>query len=272
MSRARRPVLSAASSVAPEPTELDVIDMSGPRLAEDGDQFVLGTVKAAHATVGLVPDAEVDQLEARRLAAGDEFLDVAPVHADHGHAARRQNLDHSRQAGAEERPELRIAHLARGHRELAVLRRTAAPDMAVHRHVVGRVGEDHGDLLAVEKQVVALRRERIGAKDAVRPEQPEITGARDGRAVEVRRLDGLRLRRGGTPRIFEQDQVNLGGLEAGDRQVQIEAALQHQFGEIRELEPQRLPVPFREFRKAVVGDPQRADLAGREMVDHDDRH
>ena len=46
-------------------------------------------------------------------------------------------------------------HLARGHGELAVLHRAGAADMAVDRHVVGRIGEDHLRQVAAEQPLVA---------------------------------------------------------------------------------------------------------------------
>ena len=46
--------------------------------------------------------------------------------------------------------------------------------MAVDRHVVGRIGEDHLRPLAVHQRRDDVRLERVAADQPVRPELPEI--------------------------------------------------------------------------------------------------
>lgn len=56
-------------------------------------------------------------------------------------ARRGQVAEHRLQKGGE----LGLRHLARRHRDLGVLDRAEAADVAVDRHVVGRVGEHDRD-------------------------------------------------------------------------------------------------------------------------------
>ena len=49
---------------------------------EHEDQLMLGAVEAAHAGIGLVPDAEVLQLAVVRLGRPQQLADMAPVHAE----------------------------------------------------------------------------------------------------------------------------------------------------------------------------------------------
>ena len=82
-----------------------------------------------------------------------------------------------------------LAHLAGGQGELAVLDRAEPADMAVDRHVVGRVGEDQVDRLAVQQRGDSRRRRahRRRAADAGRrcqtsPGRVTATAA-DGSAI-----------------------------------------------------------------------------------------
>ena len=60
------------------------------------------------------------------------------------------------ECGHEEIGELILAHLARGHRELAVLYLAEATDMAVDGNVIGRIGEHHLCFGNIEQPVVGI--------------------------------------------------------------------------------------------------------------------
>src|SRR6185437_9113200 len=64
------------------PSQLDVVDMRCAPAFEDEDQLVLRAVKAAHAGITLVPDAEIFWFPIWRLSGAQEVADVPPIHKD----------------------------------------------------------------------------------------------------------------------------------------------------------------------------------------------
>jgi hypothetical protein len=97
----------------------------------------------------------------------------------------------------QERDELGPRHLARGHRELAMLDFAKAADIAADRHIVRRVAEDHFRPFALHKHSDDSRVERIAANESMRSHPPDIadTAARRNfvqiRASVVGRIAGL---------------------------------------------------------------------------------
>ena len=82
---------------------------------------------------------------------------------------------------------LGVGHLARGHRELAMV---AAADMAGDRHIVGLVGQDEaGRRVAVGQPGKHRRIGRVATDQAMGPELEEIAEAGD------RDRAGIRLER-----------------------------------------------------------------------------
>src|SRR5215203_4099638 len=70
---------------------------------------------------------------------------IAPSRVWGGHLGERR---------LEERGELDLVHLARGHGELLVLHGPKTAHVSLDRHVVGRVGEDHVGLLTAHERLV----------------------------------------------------------------------------------------------------------------------
>ena len=85
------------------------------------------------------------------FAGREKLAHVSPVHADEGDRAVPAGRSRMAERGREEGREGVPAHLAGREGELPVLGRAEAGDVAVDRHVVGRVGEDGVDRLAVEQ-------------------------------------------------------------------------------------------------------------------------
>lgn len=86
--------------------------------------------------------------------------------------------------------ELGRTHLARRHRELAVMDRATTADVAIDRHVVRRIAEDQRGFLSIHQDSVCALIQRAAAIDAMRAEYPEVACAADGRA---RLCDGNRV-------------------------------------------------------------------------------
>ena len=119
--------------------------------------------------------------------------------------------------------ELLAAHLAGGQGEVAVLNGAEPADMAVDRHVVGRIGED---------QVAALSGHETGVTSSDDPRRRTAAGddpgARDrlgGSRPSPEARDevfraGWRLGRS-LPRLVE-DEIDFGQREAGEFQVEVE--------------------------------------------------
>src|SRR6056297_3624770 len=55
-------------AVATMTAKVDIVDVARRAFLEDADQLVLGAIETAHAAIGLVPDAQVEQREAFCLA------------------------------------------------------------------------------------------------------------------------------------------------------------------------------------------------------------
>ena len=138
--------------------------------------------------------------------------------------------------------------------------------MAVDRHVVGRVGEDHPRLLAVHQQPDDVRVERVAADQPVRPELPDI-------ARPAARRPGLGqpvvLGIAGLLRRQPLDQaVDLRDREAGDADVEAEIV-----GEERlQLLGQQVLVPAGVQRQLVVGEHIGPLLGRRHGLDADAGH
>ena len=101
-------------------------------------------------------------------------------------------------------------------------------------------------------------------------EDPEIARTRDGGRLRVGQVDLLCLLFAG--RLVFEDDVERRRIEAGQREVEVEFALEVEFGEIDDLEPQQLLVPVRQLRDAVVGEPVGADLGVCQVLEPDCRH
>ena len=91
--------------------------------------------------------------------------------------------------------------------------------MAIDRHVVGRVGEHHLRLLAVEQPSVRRPAVCIGAEHPVTADC-QRSPSRVTAAVQDRR-PGPRPS-GSAARPPPRRSVDLGHLEAGDRQIELE--------------------------------------------------
>ena len=140
--------------IGPIASGLNETEVVGVRFASDlegEDQLVLGAIEGPHAAIGLVPDAEVLHFRKDVFARVEEFPHVAPVHADEGDGAVFGCRCGLGEGLLEERRELAPRHLSGGEGELPVPDRAEPRNMAVDRHVVGRVGEDEvGRLLPDE--------------------------------------------------------------------------------------------------------------------------
>ena len=115
------------------------------------------------------------------------------------------------------------AHLSGRHGELAVLDATAPADVALHRHVIRRVGEDDGRQGLAHQLVVACPVQGVAAEQAMGAQPPEIARPGDRRPAArsfllVRRLIAHQAQ-------ARNLQVDLGKLEAGG--VQVEAEVLH---------------------------------------------
>src|SRR5688500_15684125 len=65
-------------------------------------------------------------------------------------------------------------HLARSHGELAMAGLAQTADVAVNRHVIGRVGKDQIRPLISQKGADRLSASRVPADEPMTPEEPHI--------------------------------------------------------------------------------------------------
>ena len=139
-------IIPDVGSIAPKSTQFHIVNVTGRALLENENQLVLRPVKAPHSGVCLGPDAKVFELaiEPRSL---ENFLHMAPIHADVMDGSIYANGRQALKCLLKKFRELGPCHLARRHREFPVPDFSLARDMARHRHVVGRIGEDQLSLL-----------------------------------------------------------------------------------------------------------------------------
>ena len=70
------------AAVATKLTELDVVAMRGGALLEDKDELVLAAVERAHSGIVFDPDTQILELAIGLAAGGQQFIEMAPIHAD----------------------------------------------------------------------------------------------------------------------------------------------------------------------------------------------
>ena len=204
-----------------------------------------------------------------RQGGAQQLEGVAPVHAEVVQRAADAVLAEQADGALEEAGELGPVHLARGHGEVAVAHPAEPAGVAADRHVVGRIGEDGvRQPAAREQRRVAGRLEGVAAEQAVRAELPEVAGPRHRRARFAGDLRDLVLVPGAVRRrvTVEQEEVDLGGLEAGE--LDLEAELD----ELVEGAPEGVAVPAGLLGQAVLGDGEGAALRRAQAGQPQGRH
>ena len=134
---------------------------------EDEDQFMFRTVQRAHATIVLVPDAQVLESGVDSPSCGLDFEHVAPIHAQKMDRAVDCVLCETTEGRLQERDESFLRHFTGCHLELAVFHGAQARHMTLNWDIVRRIGKHKLRLAATEQQGVAVRFGRIPAQDAV---------------------------------------------------------------------------------------------------------
>jgi hypothetical protein len=111
-------------AVAPEPVELDVIAVPVAAVLEDKNKLVLAAVERTHPGIILDPDAEVFQFAIGGTTGGQQLFHMAPVHADEMDGAVTAKRRQVAKRRAEKGREFGAVHLARSHREGAMVGRS----------------------------------------------------------------------------------------------------------------------------------------------------
>ena len=169
--------------------------------------------------------------------------------------------------GAEEASKAFLIHFSRRHGKLAMANLAKAADMAVDGHVIGRVGEDQLRLVLSQKGSIDIRIGGIAADQPVFSNLPDIANLCDGRSginerdVFFRNIRCIRLQ-------FTDENIDLGGLEAGKGKIEVEIDRE----KFLQLDGEDLPIPAGKLRKAVVGDDIGADLFLRQIRKAEGRH
>jgi hypothetical protein len=170
---------------------------------------------------------------------------VAPVHADEVHGSVARATCRCAKRVGEEGAELRLAHLTRGHRELAMA--SGSHRMPADPHIVGRIEESRVDTCPVTDD--PLQKSGITAvttSDSMLAENPDIAHLRFGRHRKGRDdlIIGIGSRR-------EHD-VDLAGREAGQRGIDIDIDR----SEFAQLQLQDFQIPARIESDLIVRDPK----------------
>src|SRR2546423_1920186 len=169
-------------AVAPEAAELDIVAVPASAVLEDKDELVLAAVERSHPSIVLDPDAEVFQLAVNAAPGRHQLCDVAPIHADKVDRAVSRERRQIVESMFEKVGELGAVHLARSHRERAMMDRAEAARMAIDQHVVRRIGEHHRGMFIAEEGRQGLTIESATAQDAMPAEDPEVSQSAEWRA------------------------------------------------------------------------------------------
>ena len=161
------------------------------------------------------------------------------------------------ESARQELGELGLVHLARGHREFAMVDRAKPADMAIDRHIVWRIGKDHGGPVLLHQDTIGRYVESAAAMDPVATEEPGVTRPGYGRPGpdRQRHIVGIGFRRRRGP--FDQE-IDLGHVETGGLQAEIEI----EFGQLAQLLAEQAVVPAGDLGQAVVGDHEGAPAPG----------
>ena len=235
-------------------SEFDHVEMRRRANAVDEDQLVLRTVERAHASVRLVPEAQIQEVAIDPLADGRDVVHVPPIHTDEVHGAIARDASASAKGFGKKSPESLVRHLTGSHRELAVapFRVRVAADPNVVRWIQeGRIDRSIiANDLAKEVEVAT-----IAATNAVLATNPDIAGMcaglkRNGRNRLVVRIA---LRR--------QQHVDLAGRKPSERKVEIDLEV----SKLLKLQLQKISIPAGVERNLIIGKAQRASLRLVEM-------
>src|SRR5271169_1081996 len=147
--------------------QLEVVLVGGISMLPDKHQFVLAPVKTAHSGVRLRPNAQVLELEPGAFTGIEQLRHVPPVHTDEQDGTVGQSGLQRGKGVDEELGEICPAHLAGGHREIAVADPAETGHEPGDRYVVRRVGEYRGYRAPVDNAPDQLILTSITARDRV---------------------------------------------------------------------------------------------------------
>src|SRR5262245_36027345 len=131
------------------PSQLDRIQVRRGADTEHPDQFMLASIKAALAGVGLYPSDEIEHCPIDAAARDNQHFEVAPIHACEVHRSIHRGFGCGGERFTKKSNESITRHLARCHGKLAMLHGPASHDTADH-HVVGWIEERHVSSLTSE--------------------------------------------------------------------------------------------------------------------------
>lgn len=171
---------------------------------------------------------------------------MTEIHEEIMDRAVDAELDEPLEHTAQKVSELGFAHFARGHSEFGMI---ARGDMALDGHIERRVGNDHLGQLGSEQFGVGTSLQGVAADHTVVADGPQIAQPADrGRgAIDVGKwwFDLSRI-----PQILVTDEeIDLTGIEAGQRQVEIDIAGE----QVCQLELEIIGGEAAEIMKLVVG-------------------
>src|SRR5260221_10649031 len=141
-------------------------------------QLMLASVKTALPRVGLYPHDKIEHRAVDAPSSGDQFLDMAPVHADIVHGAIGRDLGCCIECGFQKGDEFVAGHLPGRHRKLPVLR-VAPSDNTSNRHVVRRIKKRHVGALATDQARKIARTACIATEQTMFAKAPEVANLRD---------------------------------------------------------------------------------------------
>src|SRR5262249_20227873 len=171
------PNIGAVAPATPDPKGIGV----GSADLEPEHDLMLVTVERPHPAVGLIPHAEVLELEKDGLACLEQLPHMAPIHAHKRNAAVARKRGGVSECQSQEACECFGRHFANPHGEFAMANASKPCHVPVDRNVVWRVGEYEGRALATHHQVKYGSVSSIPANQTMAPETPNIPCPRDSR-------------------------------------------------------------------------------------------
>src|SRR5215467_3014260 len=132
------------ATLAPEPGGVNVGAVLGAAALENKDKLMLVVVERAPPALAFDPNTEVFELVIYVSAGDQQLFGMAPIHADVVQRAVEAEGGEIAENLAEKGGEFDLVHLARGHREGAMMDRRRSTPVTVDRYVAKRIAKHHG--------------------------------------------------------------------------------------------------------------------------------
>ena len=150
--------------------------------------------------------------------------------------------------------------LAGRYREFPMAGLSRSTDVAIDRHVIGRIGKGGAGGLRAKERAIGFGVQRIAAQNSVTIQQPEIAGPGDGWSRDGGNRPFARVTFGLRQRLDAQ--IDFAGVETGRLECKIEV----DDGKLLQRFAEQPIVPGGDLGQAIIGDRKGPTLGVGKMI------